>query len=461
MDHAVGNITHCSFEENKAVFGGGFHAVYSQVTSVQNDFLKNQAGGGGGVHVEDSDCTFDQCQFQGNQALNGTGGAIDYSADSTVFGRSYQFTLRRSSITENRASVQSGAVRIEQLKSDFSQVDVLVDSCQITGNHADVYSSLRIGGNLEGFIVSNSIISNNTSSRWVAGAGFLSNSRGKVYNCVFNANYSQYSDSTKNVSGASLGAEAEVDFFNCTFVDSSTSDGIGLSLRMGSKANLANCIFWGCGDRPINLVTGTGLGCTVNVNYCNIENGIDSIYVSDSLSVLNWGIGNLAEDPLFMDISSADFHLQDSSPCIGAGINSLILNDVWVTAPTSDIEGHPRPSPQGSDADMGAFEHQLGSPVTTGNDPTIKPCEFALFQNFPNPFNKSTTFTYQLSNPGSVELSIYNLYGQKVAIVVSEYQSSGMYRVRWDANDLVSGHYIYRLETDKGVGRSGKLMLLK
>jgi hypothetical protein len=169
----------------------------------------------------------------------------------------------------------------------------------------------------------------------------------------------------------------------------------------------------------------------------------------------------MAEDPQFVDIGTGDFHLKDISPCIGAGINSLILNDLWFTAPTFDIEGNPRPGPQNSNADMGAFENHLGTPVTNGNDPTIKPCEFKLFQNFPNPFNESTTFTYQLSIPCSVELSIYNLYGQNVAILVSENQPAGLYKVQWDAGDFISGQYIYRLETDKGMGQSRKLLLLK
>ncbi len=461
LDHAVAEINHCEFLENRAVFGGGFHALYSQVTSRDNKFYTNHAEAGGGVHLEDSDCTIDQCRFHGNQAMNGRSGAIEYSVDSTVFGRSYRFTLSKSAIEANIASTSSGAVHIEQAQSDFSLVDVVVDSCLFHGNHSDVYGALRIGGNLDGFIVSNTVIRSNTSSRWVAGAGFVSNSSGKVYNCVFDSNYSNYSDSTKTAHGASLGSEAEVEFFNCTFVDTSSLEGVGLSLRRGTKANVANSIFWGCGDRPMSIITAIGLGCTVNVNYCNIEYGIDSIYVSDSLSVLNWGTGNLAEDPLFVDIENADLHLKDSSPCIGSGINSFILNDIWFTAPTRDIEGNPRPGPQGSEADMGAFEHQLGAPVSIGNHRARHPGGFAWFQNYPNPFNESTTFIYQLSLPCSVELSVYNVYGQKVASVVSENQPAGMHKVQWDAGGFLSGQYFYRLETDKGIALSGILLLMK
>jgi hypothetical protein len=461
MDHAIAEINHCRFMENRAVFGGAFHTLYSQVSCKNNTFRDNHADTGGGVHLEDSDCTLDQCLFQGNQALNGSGGAIDYVLDSTIFGRSYRFTLSRSTIEENIASMSSGAVHIEQTQSDFSLADMVIDSCKFTENHADVYGSLRIGGKLDGFIVSNTIFNNNTSRRYVAGAGFIANSRGKVYNCVFNSNYSAYSDSTKTAHGVSLGSEAEVEFFNCTFVDTSSFDGVGLTLRRGCKADVINSIFWGCGNRPVNIVTAAGLGCTLNINYCCIENGIDSIYVSDSLSALIWGTGNLGEDPLFVDIRSADLHLKDSSPCIGSGVNSFILNDIWFTAPTRDIEGNPRPAPRDSKADMGAFEHQLGVPVSIENHRTWNPREYALFQNYPNPFSQSTTFTYQLFIPCSVELSVYNVYGQKVATVVSENQPAGKYEVRWDARDLLSGQYLYELKTDKGIALSGQLLLIK
>jgi hypothetical protein len=461
MDHATATLTNCTFSENNAVFGGGFHAVYSQITSAHNEFLNNQTEGGGGVHIEDSDCTFEHCSFQENKALNGTGGAIDFYADSTIFGRSYLLLVKGCSFVENSASSHSGAVRIEQLASEISLVDVIVDSCQFLRNHADVYGSLRIGGTMKDIKVSNSIFESNTSDRYVSGLGLISKASGSVYNCVFNSNYSAYSDSTKTAHGISLGSEAEIDILNCTIVDTSSAGGIGLSVRRGVKADIVNTIIWGCGDRPINIVTAAGLACEVNVNYCDIENGLDSIYISDSLSVLNWGSGNISDDPLFVDLPGADLHLMDVSPCIGSGINSFILNESWVTAPTRDIEGNPRPSPQESEADIGAYEHALGFPLGIGADPTLIPEGIMLYQNHPNPFNEFTSISYYLSYPSTVELSIYNLYGQRIEILVSKYQSAGMKQVEWSGNGLASGYYFYRLSTGQGVVKSGKLLLLK
>ena len=60
-------------------------------------------------------------------------------------------------------------------------------------------------------------------------------------------------------------------------------------------------------------------------------------------------------NPLF--VSSEDFHLQNTSPCIGAGIDSVAINGNWHFAPTVDIEGNPRPNPTDTNPDIGAFEY--------------------------------------------------------------------------------------------------------
>ena len=87
--------------------------------------------------------------------------------------------------------------------------------------------------------------------------------------------------------------------------------------------------------------------------------------------------------------------------------------------------------------------------------------EFTLNQNYPNPFNPSTAISYQLPAVSQIELSIYNILGQKVVTLVSGQQPAGSYKVEWDASGFVSGIYFFRLETDKGFVQSKKLILLK
>lgn len=89
------------------------------------------------------------------------------------------------------------------------------------------------------------------------------------------------------------------------------------------------------------------------------------------------------------------------------------------------------------------------------------PERFVLGQNYPNPFNPTTMIGYQLAAFSEVKLSIYNILGQKVATLVSEKQPKGTYSIQWDASGFASGIYLYRLETNQGVLKTKKLILLK
>jgi polyhydroxybutyrate depolymerase len=73
------------------------------------------------------------------------------------------------------------------------------------------------------------------------------------------------------------------------------------------------------------------------------------------------------------------------------------------------------------------------------------PSEFALFQNYPNPFNPKTVIRYVLPVTCHLDLSIYNVLGQKVATLVNKKQPAGSYKVEWDASGFASGVYYYQL----------------
>lgn len=87
--------------------------------------------------------------------------------------------------------------------------------------------------------------------------------------------------------------------------------------------------------------------------------------------------------------------------------------------------------------------------------------QWRLEDNYPNPFNPSTTISYQLALDSQVDLSIYNLLGQRVSTLVSQKQPAGTYNVEWNASDLPSGVYFYQLQTGSGFVQSKKLVLLK
>jgi len=89
-----------------------------------------------------------------------------------------------------------------------------------------------------------------------------------------------------------------------------------------------------------------------------------------------------------------------------------------------------------------------------------KPRAFRLAQNYPNPFNPKTIINYELPMSNYVNLSIYNLLGQKVATLVDKKQAAGRYQVLWDASGVASGVYLYRLNAGDFI-ETKKLILLR
>ncbi len=111
---------------------------------------------------------------------------------------------------------------------------------------------------------------------------------------------------------------------------------------------------------------------------------------------------------------------------------------------------------------------QLQNPVVSlgALDVQSTPTEFALHQNFPNPFNPQTNIPYDLAESGDVALRIYNLLGQEVRTLVRERQQAGRYTVQWSGMDdrgvsVSSGIYFYQVSVAGKFQDAKRLMLLK
>jgi hypothetical protein len=88
------------------------------------------------------------------------------------------------------------------------------------------------------------------------------------------------------------------------------------------------------------------------------------------------------------------------------------------------------------------------------------PAEFELSQNYPNPFNPVTTIKFSLPESGNVKLTIYNLLGEQVVEPVNEFKNAGVYTINFNASELNSGVYIYKIESN-GFVQSRKMTLIK
>ncbi|HEX9006258.1 MAG TPA: T9SS type A sorting domain-containing protein, partial [Bacteroidota bacterium] len=209
---------------------------------------------------------------------------------------------------------------------------------------------------------------------------------------------------------------------NNTIVDNHASaTGAGMRVNLAPGLVALNTIFWGD-------TSGTGgeintVDARPTVQYCDVQGGYT-------------GIGNIAADPQ-LALPRLD-SLKTTSPCIGAGTATSV--------PLVDIHGHPRPQPAGSNPDIGAEESSQDNPTFGVEEEHALPSAFVLSQNYPNPFNPTTTIRYSLPHRCTVTLLIYNTLGQLVATLVNGSVDAGYHEVQFNAGNLASGVYFYRLQ---------------
>ena len=147
----------------------------------------------------------------------------------------------------------------------------------------------------------------------------------------------------------------------------------------------------------------------------------------------------------FRSTDNGDTWTQINTGLTNTGVSSLAINST----------GH-------------IFTGTFGSGVFRGVESTISvreitgqlPSSFSLGQNYPNPFNPLTIIEYSLPRSGDVSLIIYNLLGEEVARLVDGFQQAGEYNTNWNAANVASGVYFYRLQAGDFV-RTRKMVYLK
>ena len=151
--------------------------------------------------------------------------------------------------------------------------------------------------------------------------------------------------------------------------------------------------------------------------------------------------------------------LVNSSGTVVAVINSTSTNPFILTAPSAGTytvnAGFKNPSRKwGSTSAVinvtGIDEELVG----------LRPETFALYANYPNPFNPSTKIRYAISQTAFTSLKVYSILGEEVATLINEEKTSGVYEINFDATNLTSGTYLYRLQAGAYV-ETRKMILLR
>ncbi|RMH63724.1 MAG: T9SS C-terminal target domain-containing protein, partial [Calditrichaeota bacterium] len=122
---------------------------------------------------------------------------------------------------------------------------------------------------------------------------------------------------------------------------------------------------------------------------------------------------------------------------------------------TQNVGLDPRPAFDGP-----AYQNLAGYPtgiISVKYNQSL-PKRFNLKQNYPNPFNPVTTIEFSLTQRENVELSIFDIQGRKVAVLMNGVKTAGVYKITWDANRFASGYYFYVLKA--GNQTISKRMLL-
>ena len=83
-----------------------------------------------------------------------------------------------------------------------------------------------------------------------------------------------------------------------------------------------------------------------------------------------------------------------------------------------------------------------------------------LYQNYPNPFNPNTTISFDLPKTSEVSLKVFDILGEELGTLVNDKLSAGSYSYDWDASNLASGVYWYRLQAGHYV-KTRKMVLMK
>ncbi|GAB4287003.1 MAG: hypothetical protein Kow0098_02920 [Ignavibacteriaceae bacterium] len=157
---------------------------------------------------------------------------------------------------------------------------------------------------------------------------------------------------------------------------------------------------------------------------------IDSFYLT---------VDHLREDSL---VNQYYFELEPWDPYISLYFSDLLVGDkLNLQAVITDTSIH---NNRYVYPDIGKITINILPPLT-GLDQINKPFSFKLEQNFPNPFNPVTTIMFSLPSDANVNLSVFNLIGEEVAEIINSDLPAGSHKINFDASDLTSGVYLYRL----------------
>jgi len=434
--------------------GGGITCLQESTTAyiilnnnnISNNYIVGTNTGGAAVDLS-CNASIKNNVISHNTATSTTGwvvgAVIDWSQSKFV-----DVEIINNTITHNKSNAASygigGGIDIEEkVNATIRNNNISYNELNGTTNAwgAGIYIVYGSGAN----IIERNLISNNVSSHNGGGIALFDNtSSTSVINNIISENFAQYGGGIRN-------RNSKAEIINNTIVNNTASISGGGIGATDLKPVIFNTVIWG----NTATTSGSQISGSFDIAYCNIQGKVFE------------GQGNISRNPAFAD---SLFHLSDSSACVGNGADSVTIDTHTYFAPLADFEGDTRPHWRDKLVDIGVDEshyERYYDPTGIATEELRTPKKFVLHQNYPNPGNPTTNISYQLPENSEVDLSIFNLLGQKIETLVSTQQPAGYHKIMWDASSHPSGMYYYQLNASSTSGKmrhfskTKKLVLLK
>ncbi len=316
-------------------------------------------------------------------------------------------------------------------------------------------SNTRIYDNTE-------FISEDTFSYFSIGAHSYNGSVINIINTEIVNNTETYSDWNRGgvaliITSGGYPTPAICNLINSTIADNHADSffGSAISASTVSKLNIVNSIVYGNTPHQIVLNNQTYQE-SLFVRNSLIQGGEENIGMLGE-GFIDWQDNNITDNPIW-DVDDGYYFLSSLSPAVDAG--TTIMPE-GVQLPEYDLTGYARI--YGDQIDIGCHEW---NPVGIEEEILVhSQQEIYLYNAYPNPFNPITTITYSVPNRSDVEISVYNVKGQKIKTLYSGVVEEGYHTVSWDGTSdnnksIASGVYFYRLKCGNQ-SRQKKMLLLK
>lgn len=395
-------------------------------------FSWSKSSPGGAIYLREfSKLKFDHCTFKNNLAYEigrpGYGGALALSFSSPIINNcSFLYNTAKGNWYHPG---HGGAIYSYQSLP-------IINNCDINNNYAYHGDDENNGGGIyceqSTVKIFCSTISNNRCE--VQGAG--------IY-CMQSNLRLESSLIIDNENGGGFVSKFSP---NVKILNSTISNNQDDGLSCDRSIDVYNTIFWG-NTNQVNL---SHYMADPNFYNCNIEGDLED-FTGEGVENYNGIIeNNIDENPNFEEIDENPYQLSENSPCIDSGI--LDTSDLSLLS--FDIIGNDRiwdGNYNGTSIiDIGCYEY--GAPFVNADDPFVDFPEKYQLSNYPNPFNPTTTISYNIAQKGEIKIEIYNIKGQKIKTLVKDKLESGLYSTVWNGKNeygfnVSSGIYFCKLKS--------------